>query len=87
LVDNNGDLKGVITEGDLRRMLKNEANVYEMSAKEAMTANPKTIESGKLAYEALSIMKEKNIACLPVMEDSKVVGTIRMQAILGAGIV
>ena len=87
LVDSEGNLKGVITEGDLRRMLKNEAKVYEMSAKEAMTANPKTIESGKLAYEALSIMRDKNISSLPVMKDGKVVGTIIMQAILGAGIV
>lgn len=87
LVDGDGNLKGVITEGDLRRMLKNEANVYEMSAKEAMTSNPKTIDSGKLAYEALSIMRDKNISSLPVMQDGKVVGTIRMQAILGAGIV
>ncbi len=87
LVDEDGMLKGVLTEGDLRRMLKNEQNVYEMSAKEAMTANPKTIESGKLAYEALSIMRDKNISSLPVVKEGKVVGTIRMQAILGAGIV
>ncbi len=87
LVDGEGQLKGVLTEGDLRRMLKNEENVYEMSAREAMTVNPKTIESGKLAYEALSIMRDKNISSLPVMKDGKVVGTIRMQAILGAGIV
>lgn len=87
LVDDEGMLKGVLTEGDLRRMLKNEQNVYEMSAREAMTSNPKTVESGKLAYEALSIMRDKNISSLPVLENGKVVGTIRMQAILGAGIV
>lgn len=52
-----------------------------------MTKTPITIQTGKLAVEALNILKRKNISCMPVIADSKIVGTIRLQDIVGVGIV
>ena len=87
IVDNDHHLKGIITDGDLRRQLEKGADIYNMMVEETMSRKPYTIESGKLAVEALKQMKDKNISCLVVTEDSKVVGTIRLQDIIGVGIV
>lgn len=87
IVDNDYHLKGIITDGDLRRQLEKGADIYNMMVEETMSRNPYTIESGRLAVEALKQMKEKNVSCLIVIHDSKVVGTIRLQDIIGVGIV
>lgn len=88
IVNDRQELQGIITDGDLRRQLEKSVSIYEMHVKEVMSERPITIESGKLAFEALSIMKEKNISCLPVVREGKIlIGTIRLQDIIGAGIV
>lgn len=87
VVDTDTNLKGIITDGDLRRMLEIESNIYELKVKDIMTKKPITIQSGKLAIEALNILKEKNISCIPVLKNSKLIGTIRIQDIIGVGIV
>lgn len=81
------ELKGIITDGDLRRQLEKEIDVYSLEVQDIMSKKPTTIESGKLAIEALNLMKEKNISCMPVMKNSIIIGTIRLQSILNAGIV
>lgn len=88
VLDANGNLAGVLTDGDLRRQLEKGVNIYDLNVKDMMTHTPKTIESGKLAVEALKLMKEKNVNCLPVLdENGKPVGTIRWHDIVHAGIV
>lgn len=88
IVNDRQELQGIITDGDLRRQLEKGVSIYEMHVKEVMSERPITIESGRLAFEALSIMKEKNISCLPVVREGKIlIGTIRLQDIIGAGIV
>lgn len=87
IIDRKGNLKGVITDGDLRRQLEKGADIYSLHVKDVMTKTPVIIESGKLAVEALNKLKEKNISCMPVLEMEKVVGTIRLQDIVGVGIV
>lgn len=87
IVDEDQKLQGIITDGDLRRQLEKGVSIYDMQAEEVMSASPITIESGKLAFEALKIMKEKNISCLPVMKGDVLVGTIRLQDIIHAGII
>jgi arabinose-5-phosphate isomerase len=87
LINERGELSGLITDGDLRRQLEKGADVYNLHAADVMTTNPMTITSGKLAIEALTTMRDYNISCLPVVDDNKVVGTIRVQDILAAGIV
>ncbi len=86
VVDGDGRLAGVITDGDLRRQLEKGANVYNLQVREIMTKTPVTISSGKLAADALKLMKDKNISCMPVVKGKKVLGTIRLQDIIGAGI-
>lgn len=87
IVDNEDNLLGVITDGDLRRRLEKGADIYSLQAEEVMTKTPTTITTGKLAVEALNILKKKNISCMPVIDGTKVIGTIRLQSIIGIGIV
>lgn len=87
VVDSLGKLAGVITTGDLGRQLEKGADIYHLKVTDVMTGSPIKIEKGKLAVEALNIMKEHNIYSLPVMDGDKPVGTINTQGILSAGIV
>ena len=87
IVADNGSLLGIITDGDLRRQLEKGADIYNLQAIDIMVASPITIEKEELAIRALNILKEKNVTCLPVLYHGYLVGTIRLQAILGAGIV
>lgn len=87
IVDNFGNLVGIITDGDLRRQLEKGADIYNMAVETVMTTNPATINCDKLAIEALNRMKEKNISCLIVTNGKEVIGTIRLQDIIGVGIV
>lgn len=87
IIDEDMNLKGIITDGDLRRMLETESNIYELKVKDVMTRNPITINSGKLAVEALNILKKQNISCIPVLKNNKLAGLIRIQDIINVGIV
>ncbi|MCI8886823.1 MAG: KpsF/GutQ family sugar-phosphate isomerase [Hungatella sp.] len=87
IVDDNEKLLGVITEGDLRRQLEKGADIYSMHVETIMSKEPITINTGKLAVDALRVMKDKNISCMPVVADNKVIGTIRLQDIINMGIV
>lgn len=87
VVDGEDSLLGIITDGDIRRQLEAEVDVYALKVKDVMTKNPLTIKSGKLAVEALNVMKRKRISCLPVLMGQKAVGTIRLQDIIGVGLV
>lgn len=87
VVDDMDRLVGIITDGDLRRQLEKNADIYNMQVEEIMSSKPFTVTKEKLAVEALRIMKNKNISCLIVVEDEKAIGTIRLQDIIGVGIV
>jgi len=87
VIDDKDQLVGVITDGDLRRQLEKGVNVYGLDVEEVMTKTPTTVEADSMAIVAMKVMKEKNISCMPVMENGKVVGTIRLQDIIGVGIV
>lgn len=80
-------MKGIITDGDLRRQLENGADIYSLKVSDIMNFSPKTISSEKLAVDALNMMKNYNISCLVVENNKAVVGIIRTQDILKAGIV
>ncbi len=86
VVDGNRKTIGIITDGNLRRLLERGADIYQMSVADAMTENPIAIASGKLAIEALLVMKQRNISCLIVEQDGNFAGIIRMQDVVGAGI-
>lgn len=87
VIDNDGILLGIITDGDLRRQLEKGVDIYSLKVEDIMAQNPMTINKEELAIEALNIMKRKNISCLLVTENKQAIGTIRLQDILCAGIV
>ena len=81
-----GKLIGIITDGDLRRMLQKYTDFQHLTATDIMTKNPKTINKDELAIDALTIMRENNITQLPIMDDGKYVGVIHLHDILKEGI-
>ena len=88
IVDDNGLLKGLITDGDLRRMLEKGIDVYHVSVDDVMTKSPKTILENDMAVNALQKMNDFRITSLPVTDmGGKIVGAILMQDIIGVGIV
>lgn len=88
IVDQEGNLRGIITDGDLRRMLEKGVDVYNETIDHVMTRNPKWIDSRELAVNALQFMSDRRITNMPVLDEKrKVVGAILMQDIIKAGIV
>ena len=87
VVDNEDNIIGIITDGDLRRQLEKGVDVYCLKVDDIMSKNPYSVSRDLLAVEALKIIKEKNVSCLLVSENGKAVGTIRLQDIIGVGIV
>ncbi len=86
-VDDKNNLKGIITDGDLRRHMN--PGLLEKTVADIMTPNPKSIESSALAAEALAMMLngfKQPITCLTVMENGKLVGLLRVQTCLQAGV-
>ena len=87
-ISENGKLNGVFTDGDLRRALSNEnIDVYKADIKSLMSVNPIKVPSDMLAIEALKLMNDKNISALPVVDDGRLVGTVRINDITNIGIV
>jgi arabinose-5-phosphate isomerase len=80
-------LAGVITDGDLRRMLEKNTNFNHFTAKDIMTKNPKTIEPEMLVVDALNIMRKNNITQLLVLKKGKYLGIIHLHDILKEGII
>ncbi|WP_419870646.1 KpsF/GutQ family sugar-phosphate isomerase [Chryseobacterium sp. CT-SW4] len=86
VVTNGDEILGVITDGDLRRMLMKNEDISSVSAKDIMSAHPKTIERNALAKEAMKILKENNIGQLIVTENGKYYGIIDLHKLLDEGI-
>ena len=84
VLDENGSLQGVITDGDLRRHMSDA--LLGKTAQEVMTSNPATIRPAALGAEALSLMNERSITSLFVMEDGRPVGILHIHDCLRAGI-
>jgi arabinose-5-phosphate isomerase len=82
----NGSLVGMITDGDLRRMIQKYPDYRQLKAKDAMTTNPKRIEYDALVVDALTLMRENNITQLPVIKQGKYIGIIHLHDILKEGI-
>jgi arabinose-5-phosphate isomerase len=87
VIDDEHRLLGIITDGDLRRMLERESSFSHLSAANIMTASPKTIQSDDFATKALQMMQEKNITQLVVMNGERVVGFVHLHDLLKEGIV
>jgi arabinose-5-phosphate isomerase len=86
-VVDNGEISGIITDGDLRRMLEKNINHQQITAADIMSKNPKTIDIQKLAVNALEIMKNNNITSILVTKEKKYIGVIHLHDLLKEGIV
>ncbi|MEQ3662513.1 MAG: KpsF/GutQ family sugar-phosphate isomerase, partial [Flavobacterium sp.] len=86
VVENN-TVTGIITDGDIRRMLNTRDTFADLVAKDIMTKNPKNINSSILVSEALDILENNSITQLVVLEDNKYLGVLHLHDILKEGIV
>lgn len=87
VVDPENKLLGIITDGDLRRMLQKGIKIENAKAGDVYSKNPKTIDSGELAVKALQIMQQNSITQLVILKEAKVHGFIHLHDLLKEGIV
>lgn len=87
VVDADGELVGVFTDGDLRRAIDQGVDILNAGVEQLMTRHPKCIEAGKLAVEAVQWMEKARVYVLLVMDAGKLVGAVRMHDLLKAGVV
>jgi arabinose-5-phosphate isomerase len=83
----NDKVVGIITDGDIRRMLNKTETITGLTAKDIMTVNPKTIKSTDMVVDALNILEDFSITQLVVVDDNEYKGVIHLHDILKEGIV
>lgn len=83
----NEELKGVITDGDIRRMLEKYTDLEPIKAADLMHTSPKKIDKNELALKALDMMKENNISQLLVMDGNRYIGMVHLHDLLDEGII
>jgi arabinose-5-phosphate isomerase len=86
-VVDNDILSGIITDGDLRRMLGEGKDFADLKAKDIMNISPKTIAVDSLAFDALELMEQHNISQLVVVDGSKYVGIVHIHEVIKEGVV
>lgn len=87
VVDGTGRLAGVITDGDLRRMLDRGGNLDEITARQIMSSNPKTVPAEALAVDALDRMRKNNITQLLVTHGDSYAGVIHLHDLIREGLI
>jgi len=87
VLNDDGILTGVITDGDLRRMLEKGNDINHATAKDIMGIHPKTIEGDALAVDALDRMRKNNITQLIVIEENQYAGVIHLHDLIREGII
>lgn len=87
VVDQNGKLLGIFTDGDLRRTVDQGLDINTALIGKVMTAQPLTVHKEMLAAEALGLMEGKKITALVVAEEHQPIGIIHMHDILRAGVI
>lgn len=87
VLNDEGLLTGVITDGDLRRMLEKGNDINHTTAKDIMGIHPKTIEGDALAVDALDRMRKNNITQLIVIDDNHYAGVIHLHDLIREGII
>ncbi|MCD6091860.1 MAG: KpsF/GutQ family sugar-phosphate isomerase [Bacteroidales bacterium] len=80
------NLIGIITDGDLRRMLNKNLQIDQLNAEQIMSKNPKRINEDTLLVDALNLMRSNNITQLPVCENNTYLGVLHLHDILKEGI-
>jgi arabinose-5-phosphate isomerase len=77
---------GIVTDGDIRRMLQNQVNLDELTASDIMTTTPKTIDSSELAVTGFQVMENHKITQLVVLRNEEYQGIVHLHDILKEGI-
>jgi len=83
----NKKLVGIITDGDLRRMMEKNISIDNLTAKDIMSHNPKTLDKNTLAINALNIMQKNSITQILITDKGKYVGVVHLHDILNEGII
>ncbi len=78
---------GIITDGDIRRMLSTNDEISSLKAKDIMSTNPKRVENQAMAVDALDILEENGISQLLVEEDGKYAGVVHLHDLIKEGII
>jgi arabinose-5-phosphate isomerase len=86
VVDESDHLLGIITDGDLRRMLEKSIQLDNVSARDIMTKNPKTIGPNELAVEALDLLRKYGITQLAVTTDQQYMGILHLHDLVKEGL-
>jgi arabinose-5-phosphate isomerase len=87
VVDENNTVLGIVTDGDLRRMLEKTSDFTNLTAKDIMSSNPKTIVFDALATEALDELRSNNVSQLVVTENGLYAGIIHLHDLIREGII
>lgn len=87
VVDEKDSLRGIITDGDLRRMLEKNMNAAGVTAADIMSTHPKTIDADELAVNALEMMRTNDITQLLVMKGDQYHGIIHLHDLIREGII
>lgn len=87
VIEKDNTIAGIITDGDLRRMLEKTTDITLLQAKDIMSKNPSTIGADLLAVDALETMKRKNISQLIVIENNFYAGIIHLHDLIREGII
>jgi arabinose-5-phosphate isomerase len=83
----NNTIIGIITDGDIRRMMEKYENINELKASDIMSHQPKTIDADELAVNAINIMQQKNISQIIVTKQNHFFGFIHLHDLLKEGII
>lgn len=88
VIDSKKRIRGVITDGDLRRLLEKRSDIFKLNAENIMTRRPRTIKKDELAIKAVKIMETYGITSIPVVNSSKhPIGIIHLHDLMRFGIV
>ncbi len=87
VVDKNEKVLGIITDGDIRRMLNNYDNIKDIKAADIMTKSPKCIQEGELAVNALQMMQKNSITQVLIVDGDKYLGVVHLHDLMREGIV
>ena len=86
IVSNDGQMAGIFTDGDLRRILDKRVDIHSTQIGDVMTLNPTVAEPNMLAVEGLNLMQAKSINGLMLCHEGKLVGALNMHDLLKAGV-
>lgn len=87
VINAKGHLLGIITDGDLRRLMSKKFDMKKTTARQIMTTTPQSVQLGTMAVDALEIMRSRNITQLPVLTGKTYLGMVHIHNLLDEGIV